>query len=190
MGQGGFCEIHGPFDPPHEVCPYCVMEGRIPPPEHSAPTIRSKWQDEYGDIEPTTGIIEEGTTRNPFESDRTSINQEQQVERLGWLTYLIVQSPIKYRGRVFKVVPGQVIGRRNADVLINDRRVSRQHARINLELDAQSGQEQFAIFDFGTPNGTFVNHNRIIGREIIQENDQIQMGDHTFIFKTLRRRFP
>lgn len=188
MGHGGFCEIHGPFDPPHEVCPYCVMEGRISPPYNNQPTIRSsQWNAD--DDEPTNLGFEEGSTRNPFESDRTAIGPDQQIERHGWLTFLIVQSPIKYRGRVFKVVPGQVIGRRNADVLINDRRVSRQHARINLEVEPQSGREQFAIFDFGTPNGTFVNHNRIIGREIIQENDIIQMGDHIFIFKTLRRRF-
>ncbi|HEX3050556.1 MAG TPA: hypothetical protein VHP83_07880, partial [Aggregatilineaceae bacterium] len=26
MSGGGFCEIHGPFDPPHMVCPYCALE--------------------------------------------------------------------------------------------------------------------------------------------------------------------
>jgi len=25
---GGFCEKHGPFDPPHETCPFCAIEDR------------------------------------------------------------------------------------------------------------------------------------------------------------------
>ncbi|PJF22426.1 MAG: hypothetical protein CUN56_06065 [Phototrophicales bacterium] len=186
MGQGGFCQTHGPFDPPHEVCPYCVMEGLIAPPRQAHPTIQNP---RVIHDDPTNLSIDEAKTRNPFESDRTAITPEQDMLQYGWLTFLIVQSPVKYRGRVFKVIPGQVVGRRNADVLINDRRVSRQHARINLEINPQTNQEQFAIFDFGTPNGTFVNQKRIIGREVIHENDVIQMGDHIFIFKTLRRRF-
>ena len=30
--SGGFCERHGPFDPPHETCPYCAMESGVSGP--------------------------------------------------------------------------------------------------------------------------------------------------------------
>ncbi|MFW5748131.1 MAG: FHA domain-containing protein [Chloroflexota bacterium] len=97
--------------------------------------------------------------------------------------YLIVKSPVKYRGRVFRIEPGQVIGRREGDILINDRLVSRQHARINL--DTRSKPPVFSILDFGTPNGTYVNHRRIDGPQPIEENDEIRLGDHIFVFKML-----
>ncbi len=95
---------------------------------------------------------------------------------------LIVKSPMKVRGRVFSLKPGQVIGRKDADVLLNDKRVSRQHARINRETGAD-GNPVFALYDFGTPNGTFVNGERILGRAIVQHQDEIQMGDHIFVLE-------
>jgi pSer/pThr/pTyr-binding forkhead associated (FHA) protein len=105
------------------------------------------------------------------------------VRREPPLGLLIVRSPLKNRGRVFRVEPGQVIGRKDADVLINDRRVSRQHVRLSLTYE--SGQPVFSLFDFGTPNGTFVNQTRISEWTVVQENDAIQLGDHYFVFKIL-----
>lgn len=38
---GGFCERHGPFDPPHTTCPYCALESdernAFGPPQPTAP---------------------------------------------------------------------------------------------------------------------------------------------------------
>jgi pSer/pThr/pTyr-binding forkhead associated (FHA) protein len=113
--------------------------------------------------------------------DDDSIHMADETAPLG---FLIVKSPVKYRGRVYKLLPGTVIGRKDADVLINDRRVSRQHARLNLEQDAV-GRSYYELFDFGTPNGTYVNGVRISQRTPIEENDELKMGDHVFVFKTL-----
>lgn len=92
---------------------------------------------------------------------------------------LEVVAPLKARGRVFLFAAGQVIGRKDADVLINDRRISRQHARINAE-SGDDDQTILALYDFGTPNGTYINGQRVMGRGIVRHGDEIRMGDHIF----------
>ena len=104
---------------------------------------------------------------------------------MGPLAFLFIQKPVKSRGQVITVLPGNVIGRRNADVIINDQKVSRQHARVNIEPPDDQGVVRFAIFDFGTVNGTHVNGKKILGRQVLEENDEIRLGAHTFVFKTL-----
>lgn len=166
-----YCDIHGPYDAAEPVCPACVAEGRIAPPDGltEAPTSP------FGPQDDDPYAFDERTKTN-FSEDYTDA-----------LAFLIVMTPERFRGRVFKVIPGQVIGRKDAQVLINDARVSRQHARINLETDEGDGYRYFVLYDFGTSNGTFVNGERVEGRTMIFENDRVQMGDHHFMFKTLYR---
>ncbi|TVR22787.1 MAG: FHA domain-containing protein [Anaerolineaceae bacterium] len=97
---------------------------------------------------------------------------------------LEVVTPLKARGRVFLFAAGQVIGRKDADVLINDKRVSRQHARINAEK-GEGGAIVLALYDFGTPNGTFINGQRVMGRGVVRSGDEIRMGDHVFTLRVI-----
>lgn len=192
MGNGGLCKQHGPYDAPHTVCPDCVREGLIPPPVDG---MQRRQETTNQGIQPKRSQPEPGGNfRHLPESERIDGQMDKPVQHdTGrddlpvMLSFLIVKSPIKYRGRVFRVAPGSIIGRRDADVLINDRRISRQHARVNLETNADGSDYHFVIFDFGTPNGTFVNDTRISNRMILHENDEIRMGEHLFVFKTLRR---
>ncbi|MBU4484599.1 GGDEF domain-containing protein [bacterium] len=69
-----------------------------------------------------------------------------------------------------------VLGRgKNANISINDNRISRHHVKINLE------GETAIIEDMGSTNGTFVNGQRI-KTYALQDGDKIQISSST-IFK-------
>jgi hypothetical protein len=103
----------------------------------------------------------------------------------GPLAFLIIQRPVKYRGQVFPVPSGSIFGRKDADVNFNEPKMSRQHGRVTVERN-DDDEFEFAIYDFGTPNHTYVNGKQILGRSPLQENDEIQVGSHVFVFKVLQ----
>jgi signal transduction histidine kinase len=80
-------------------------------------------------------------------------------------------------GRAFRIsrLP-LVIGRRNADVALHGKDVSRQHARLS-----QLG-EQFFIEDLDSQNGTFVNGVEVNGRTSICVGDRLQVGSTILVF--------
>src|SRR5436189_1246210 len=53
-----------------------------------------------------------------------------------------------------EVILGRALG---ADVRINDIQVSRRHAKINKVPNAETGEIDFILTDFGSRNGTLVN---------------------------------
>jgi hypothetical protein len=64
-----------------------------------------------------------------------------------------------------------IIGREETcDLVIPDRQVSRQHARIRLEAD------RYVLEDLGSKNGTFVNGQELPGPYPLQDGDQIQIA--------------
>jgi pSer/pThr/pTyr-binding forkhead associated (FHA) protein len=63
-----------------------------------------------------------------------------------------------------------VIGRRNADIVLNDPRVSRQHALIERYRD------RILVKDLGSSNGTRVD-GRSIEVEVLSSGSRIQVGD-------------
>lgn len=77
-----------------------------------------------------------------------------------------------------KVTLGRAL---EADVRINDFRVSRQHAQIITVKDPENGTPQYILRDLQSRNGTI--HN---GRKIVQEplanGDKITIGDQIFRF--------
>lgn len=181
---GGFCDIHGPYDPPHTSCPYCAAgKGRpeAPPPlDDELPTeLPARGRrfsplvsyDDYDDEEITQWPTRR---RAEFDEDVTEVGAPD-AGPLAWL--VIAEGP--RRGHILKVTPGQAVGRKGADIVWDDPKISRQHARITLE------EGQFYIWDFGTPNGTYVNGERIRAATPIKENDVIRMGDTQFVFKSL-----
>lgn len=65
-----------------------------------------------------------------------------------------------------------VIGRRNADVVLRDPRVSRQHAVIEVYRD------RILVKDLGSSNGTQVNGRRV-EVELLSAGSRIRIGDTT-----------
>jgi DNA-binding response OmpR family regulator len=64
-----------------------------------------------------------------------------------------------------------VIGRDpESQLVIPDRRVSRQHAEITRHRD------EFVLRDRGSKNGTFVNGERIVGEYTLQDGDEIEIA--------------
>jgi len=65
-----------------------------------------------------------------------------------------------------------------ADAMLPSPAVSRVHAKIVKE-------EEYCIYDLNSRNGTFVNHNPVAGnqRYILQEGDEITLGDLTYSLK-------
>lgn len=67
--------------------------------------------------------------------------------------------------------PPLIIGREEScDLVIADRQVSRQHARIRLEAD------RYLLEDLGSKNGTFVNGQELPGVYPLQDGDEIQVA--------------
>jgi hypothetical protein len=79
-------------------------------------------------------------------------------------------------GRRYPVADGaNAIGRgKHVTVHVRDRAVSRRHARLALD------KEGCWVEDLGTPNGTFLNGQRVEGRRLVQTGDVIEMGRTLF----------
>jgi hypothetical protein len=81
----------------------------------------------------------------------------------------VEESPSKGTERA--VAPGATIGRRDCDVVIADREVSRRHAVIRATVQG------FVLEDLDSSNGTFVNGRRIAAPHPLTEGDEVQFGD-------------
>ncbi len=192
MSNSPFCERHGPFNSMYESCPYCAVErGEILRKAKTGPLMQIE-------DEPSTiggdGIIaqvQEMQSVPMYDNDPTVIEDDPDLPKGGAdeltetdadpgpLLVLMVARPVEERGQVIAIQPGQSIGRRDADIRFDDRKMSRKHAAIERD------DEGIRVFDFGTSNGTFVNGERISGSEMLVENDEIRMGQHLFVLKIL-----
>jgi len=102
-----------------------------------------------------------------------------------------VAEPLEERGRVrahkalllidgkrVVVAPsGATIGRgRQADVVLNDPNVSRQHA----EIRPRGGS--WVVADLGSTNGSKLNGRQIDGSEVLRDGDEIEVGESVMTF--------
>lgn len=71
-----------------------------------------------------------------------------------------------------------------ADVRINDTKISRRHALITTIHNAETGETNYQLTDLDAKNGTFLNGQRI-KREILQTGDKITIGNHILRFEML-----
>jgi len=71
-----------------------------------------------------------------------------------------------------------------ADVRINDSRVSRQHALINTIYNPENETTEYVLTDLNARNGTLLN-NQKIKREVLRHGDKITIGEHIFRFEML-----
>lgn len=98
--------------------------------------------------------------------------------------YLFIAAPEHRFGRYFIIRESAIIGRSpNYPIQLNDSFISDPHARITLEYPQD--EPQFGLYDFGSKNGTYLNGERVEGRVTLHENDEVQIGDYIFVFKTL-----
>jgi VWFA-related protein len=76
------------------------------------------------------------------------------------------------------------IGRdeRNGLGLFRDNEIEQQHAEIRKE------QGQYVLEDKGSRSGTFVNRNKVTGRQVLEDGDVINVGRTTIIFSKEDRR--
>lgn len=97
-------------------------------------------------------------------------------EKLEPGTYLVVLEGID-KGRTFPVagLGNTLIGRKGAEVPLQDPFVSRRHAEIRVEDGSP------VIYDLESANSTFVN-SRLAQRCELQDGDLIDVGYSTFLF--------
>ncbi|HMF54995.1 MAG TPA: GGDEF domain-containing protein [Pyrinomonadaceae bacterium] len=72
----------------------------------------------------------------------------------------------------------------DADVRVNDAKASRLHARINAELNQETGETRYRIRDLSSTNGTYLN-GQLISDAVLQDGDKIVIGEHLFRFDML-----
>lgn len=78
-----------------------------------------------------------------------------------------------------------VLGRAlEADVRINDPKVSRQHAHIQTIRAPETGETSYVLTDLNAKNGTFLNGQKITS-EVLQDGDKIAIGEHILRFELL-----
>ena len=84
-----------------------------------------------------------------------------------------------HEGRRLLVGPnGATIGRsRQADIVIDDPNVSRQHAEVRPRGGA------WVLTDLGSTNGSRLNGRQITGSEVIQAGDEIEIGTSVITFE-------
>jgi predicted component of type VI protein secretion system len=85
------------------------------------------------------------------------------------LTLIFGTGPLA--GRRLEVGSGLVLGREQADVVIDDPGVSRRHAAI------RPVEEGLEIEDLDSLNGTWVNGRRIAGATRLAPGDRVTLGD-------------
>ena len=103
------------------------------------------------------------------------------VPELGTLAILWVKEGER-RGKIYKIQEGDILGKRDGNLILDDPKVSTPHCRFRME------NEKFVLWDCGSKNGTFVNGKRITCATTLQENDQIKIGDITFVIKILSKK--
>ena len=78
-----------------------------------------------------------------------------------------------------------ILGRAlEADVRVNDARVSRLHARITINRDAATGEASYRIADLGSTNGTLLN-GQPVTETFLQDGDKLTIGEHLLRFELL-----
>lgn len=78
-----------------------------------------------------------------------------------------------------------IIGRAlEADVRVNDSKVSRRHAMIKTVTDGRSGAASYVLTDLNSRNGTILNGAKIES-ESLQNGDKITIGEHILRFDLL-----
>ena len=153
----------------------------------SRPVIEFETDDRLGlgefGIQTRVAQLDEEPEAAPAEpqSGRTMVysNAERVAEPLEERGRARAQTPLlMVDGRRVVISPaGATIGRgRQADIVLNDPNVSRQHA----EIRPRGGS--WVITDLGSTNGSQLNGRRIEGSEVLRTGDEIELGASLMTF--------
>lgn len=78
-----------------------------------------------------------------------------------------------------------ILGRAfEADVRVNDSKVSRMQAKITTRKNEETGEEEYILTDLGSRNGTYVNGELAVNHKL-QNGDKISIGEHILRFDLL-----
>jgi diguanylate cyclase (GGDEF)-like protein len=78
-----------------------------------------------------------------------------------------------------------ILGRAlEADVRVNDAKVSRRHAKITQVKNPESGRVEYILTDLGSRNGIFLNGERVETASL-SNGDKITVGEHILRFELL-----
>ena len=81
--------------------------------------------------------------------------------------------------------PEVILGRAlEADVRVNDAKVSRRHAMIQKSFNEETQKTDYIVTDFGSRNGTYLNGERVTS-QVLQNGDKITIGDYILRFDLL-----
>jgi len=91
-------------------------------------------------------------------------------------TIHIIQGSDKGRRFTLSETDETVLGRRDCDVELNDKTVSRHHFRLTMDDGA------WLMEDLGAANGTFLNGQRVVRTSVVEPGDQIRCGRTLLVF--------
>lgn len=203
MAQELTCQLHGPYPASFGSCPRCAkISGARPqdpgpigasddnmPTDYFSGPVRASFQpgrniDEFPTILPGGA----GGSGRILDMDEQETNlgihrfgddvTELEIPDVGPQAILWVKEG-RRRGRIYPLKTETILGRKNADLIVDDPKVSTTHAKIVLEND------EYVLIDFKSKNGTYVNGQRINAETKLKENDTIKVGDIVFVIKIL-----
>lgn len=203
MAQELTCSLHGPYPASYGTCPRCAKvsgarpqdpgpigasDDDMPTDYFSGPVMGSFQASNNMDESPTVLPGGAGGSRRILDMDEQETNlgihkhgddvTELDIPDVGPQAILWVKEG-RRRGRIYPLKDESIIGRKNADLVVDDPKVSTTHAKIVLESGA------YVLIDFKSKNGTFVNGERIRAETTLKENDTIKIGDMVFVIKIL-----
>jgi diguanylate cyclase (GGDEF)-like protein len=129
-----------------------------------------------------------GNTHGEDESDTTQIRFDSQLSRFSKLERRPVL--VSLRGELLAtpillerdvVTIGRAL---EADVRLNDSKVSRLHAQVSVETIEGNPTPLFRLKDLGSTNGTLLN-GQLVKEALITHGDKILVGDQLFRFELL-----
>jgi predicted Zn finger-like uncharacterized protein len=142
-----------------------TMEQKLPPSkakpgEQTLAGRRRHLEDSEPDIPDDTGSFNFSTVPSLPENQRLSL--------------AITDGPDA--AKIFRLdKPRVTIGRQSADILLNDRETSRQHAAFEVR------DGHFFVQDLGSRNGTYVDGQRIDGEREISDKSEFRLGATTLM---------
>lgn len=158
-------------------------QNQVDPTRESAQANDSYLPGQAGIPTPSSVAMQPGVSAQAVEPTWTDENED--VKPLG---YLFVRYPAVEFGVFFLIEDDATIGRDESNAIqLNDPRVAANHGRIKRDAHPETGEDVFIIYDFGTTNGTQVNGQQVFGATVLRENDEVEIGSFTFVFKMLMR---
>jgi len=190
MSPVKFCPEHGPYDASFASCPQCggepsgpraldemdVLETDITPAPRQynadADETYIPGQDRFNRPMTDATMLSQDSARAMDETQLAG-SRPAMVDAIFWV------KEGGRRGKFYPISHNTVIGRKEGNLILDDLKVSGTHAKITFE------KKKYMIWDFGSSNGTFVNGKRITEATVIDENDEVGIGDTVFVLKLL-----